>query len=220
MLQDFVRPYEKEANRQRELSGLKTRQFYYNISNLKPAEGQELAFQIIENYTIEFMKGIRTDGILLIGGIGSGKTLMASSVANSIINYKTLRDNKINIFDFKVLDTWWLDSYYNIVNFISVYELFERYKATPYPNFFCKFKECPLLILDDLGAEKSNEFLQAKLFEIIDYRYNEYLPIIITTNCVPEELKEHVGHRTYDRIRSMCSLVSVTAKSQRKTATV
>ena len=79
-------------------------------------------------------------------------------------------------------------------------------------------KTVELLVLDDLGAEKSSEWTKSVLFEIIDYRYNEMLPILITTNCPPKELKAKIGDRSYDRIREMCALVPVTAESQRKTA--
>ena len=81
-------------------------------------------------------------------------------------------------------------------------------------------KDVELLILDDMGAEKTSDWVCSVLFEIIDHRYNACLPLLVTTNCVPEELKKQIGARNFDRLREMCSLVSVTAKSQRPTAAV
>ena len=55
---------------------------------------------------------------------------------------------------------------------------------------------CGLLILDDLGAEKGTDWACAKLDEIIDFRYLERRPTIITSNLSPDQLPL----RTADRI--------------------
>lgn len=46
-------------------------------------------------------------------------------------------------------------------------------------DFFCKV---PLLALDDLGTESTTPWVQEKLDTIIDYRYVNNLPLIVTTN--------------------------------------
>ena len=43
-----------------------------------------------------------------------------------------------------------------------------------------RLKKTPLLVLDDLGAEESTPWAEEKLFQILDYRYNTWLPTIIT----------------------------------------
>ena len=70
--------------------------------------------------------------------------------------------------------------------------------------------------MDDLGAEKPTEWTKERLFEIVDYRYSEELPIVITTNRTPKEMIDSLGARIYDRIKEMCVLVSTAAPSQRK----
>ena len=40
----------------------------------------------------------------------------------------------------------------------------------------------PLLVLDDLGVEKSSDWVQEKLDTIVDYRYFRGLPLVVTTN--------------------------------------
>ena len=44
------------------------------------------------------------------------------------------------------------------------------------------YSSVDLLIIDDLGKEKTTEWVLEKLFLIINNRYNNYLPIVITTN--------------------------------------
>ncbi len=78
-----------------------------------------------------------------------------------------------------------------------------------------RYSRIKLLILDDMGTEKSTEWANERLFEVIDNRYNENLPIIITTNLPPEQLKKIVGDRIFDRIREVCKLYTITESSHR-----
>lgn len=214
-------------------AGLKKRQFSYYINSLsiKPQKGQEQAFEAITDFTENYLSEKKPDGLLLVGGVGSGKTFMVSSVVNNIIDnineeeFVWLKPPSDYVLENMTVDFNWLDRYIDYVCFISVTELFEKLKASIatqetwfYDKMIQHLKTVQLLVLDDLGAEKSSEWTKSVLFEIIDYRYNELLPILVTTNCPPKELKEKIGDRSYDRIREMCALVPVTAESQRKTA--
>ncbi len=59
-------------------------------------------------------------------------------------------------------------------------------------NFYLKI---PLLVLDDLGAEYSTPWVRERLEVIIDYRYEQRLPTVITTNCSLDELPERISSR-------------------------
>jgi len=81
-------------------------------------------------------------------------------------------------------------------------------------------KNASLLILDDLGAENSTDWAREKIYEIIDSRYRDKKPIIITTNLKLEQLMEKLAggdrvYRTYDRIIEMCTPVEVKGKARR-----
>lgn len=108
------------------------------------------------------------------------------------------------------------------VIFIGFTELFERLK----PNSDGKdeklmqnVKKTKLLVIDDFGAGKITEWMADKLFELIDYRYCEELPIIFTTNVLPDKLKTVIGDRVTDRLKEMCEIVVVTSQSQRTSPT-
>ena len=76
-----------------------------------------------------------------------------------------------------------------------------------------------LLIIDDLGAERSTEFAQEQVFNIIDARYRSGKPMIITTNLTAEEIKnpQEVGYaRIYDRILERCFPIAVMGESRRR----
>src|SRR5690606_36955822 len=94
-----------------------------------------------------------------------------------------------------------------VVVFISMPELLNKIKATFNENnketeeqILKALRICDLLIIDDLGAEKTSEWVQEKLFTIIDTRYKRQKPIMATSNIRPADLIDKIGKRAYDRI--------------------
>ncbi|MBU1072875.1 ATP-binding protein [bacterium] len=71
-----------------------------------------------------------------------------------------------------------------------------------------------VLILDDLGVEKENEWVTEKLFQILNRRYQAELPTVIITNCRLEELEP----RIYDRLSDddLCTRCQILAPSYRQ----
>ena len=61
-----------------------------------------------------------------------------------------------------------------------------------------------LLHLDDLGAEKSTDWVLETLYTIVNQRYQEQRSVIITTNFDHDKLKEQVGERIVSRLADMC----------------
>ena len=64
-------------------------------------------------------------------------------------------------------------------------------------------KTVPLLVLDDLGAQKTTEWVTERLFVIINARYDDLLPTIITSNIYLEELRQLRMGSLVDRIVEM-----------------
>ena len=84
-------------------------------------------------------------------------------------------------------------------------------------------KEAPFLVLDDLGAEKMTEWVGEQLFCIVNHRYNEQLPTVVTSNYSPTQVIAHMatvdargkviddmqGQRIMSRIYGMCERVEI-----------
>lgn len=76
------------------------------------------------------------------------------------------------------------------------------------------FKGCQLLVLDDLGVEKPTEWAQARLDSIIDHRWLNQLPTVVTTNAKSEDLPPRIVDRLQDW---RCGrVVQISAASYRK----
>lgn len=76
-------------------------------------------------------------------------------------------------------------------------------------------EDAPLLVLDDLGAEKPSEWVREQLYVIINRRYENMLPTIVTTNCSTQELVDRVGQRTVSRLIEMTTPYKINAKDYR-----
>lgn len=106
--------------------------------------------------------------------------------------------------------TWqWLLSLQVRVMYYQVEILLDELRAAQFAEpgalhrLLHSLKSCRLLVLDDLGAEKGTEFGAAKLDAIIDHRYVNGLPTIITANTLelPDRILDRCREGTLVRIR-------------------
>lgn len=136
-------------------------------------------------------------GLLLFGTVGTGKTFLAACVANALID-----------MGIPCLVT----NFARIAN--EVQGMFEG-KQEYYDNL----NKFPLLVIDDLSAERKTEYMQEIVFNVIDARYRANLPLIVTTNLTREELL-HPSDLTYQRIFSrlfeMTVPIEVTGEDRRQ----
>lgn len=82
----------------------------------------------------------------------------------------------------------------------------------------------PLLLLDDLGTEKLSEFTEETTTRIVNYRYNESLPLLITTNLpvrtggtAAQDLVTRLGDRLASRLAQTATIVSFDGPDLRRT---
>ncbi|MEU5518723.1 ATP-binding protein [Streptomyces griseoaurantiacus] len=61
----------------------------------------------------------------------------------------------------------------------------------------------PVLILDDLGAARTSEWVEEITYRLINQRYNRMLPTLITTNLAIGDLRVGLGDRVASRLAEM-----------------
>lgn len=84
-------------------------------------------------------------------------------------------------------------------------------------DILAQIRTTDLLVLDDLGAEHSTSWAEEKLFQIVNFRYEERLPTIITTSLRLQDLyqyRERIASRLHDR--RVVNLVPVEADDYRR----
>jgi DNA replication protein DnaC len=77
------------------------------------------------------------------------------------------------------------------------------------------YSNVQLLVLDDLGAEKTSDFALQSLYIIIDKRYSEMRHTIITSNLSVDEIAGKVGDRIASRIAGMCRVIELKGRDRR-----
>ena len=149
----------------------------------------------VDNFTELKKEG---KGLLLHGGVGTGKTFAACEVANALIDK-----------GYHVLVT----NFARIVNTLQ-----STYEKQEYIDSLNRFS---LLVLDDLGIERDTPFMREQVYNIVDSRYRAGLPMIITTNLTIEKIKspdDIENKRIYDRVLERCFPVEVSGGSRRRKA--
>lgn len=140
-------------------------------------------------------------GLLLWGDVGTGKSFAAACIANELTNRNV---------------SCLMTTFIRISN-----ELQGRSKDDR--NAFIKsLNSYKLLIIDDLGAERSSEFIQEQVFDVIDARYRSGKPLIVTTNLTFGQLKKPdnmTQARIYDRVLEMTAPIRFEHQRRRGLAT-
>jgi DNA replication protein DnaC len=144
---------------------------------LSPLQAQSLSAAL--NQAQQFAQ--RLEGwLLLMGGYGCGKTHLAAAIANFAVEHgvPTL--------------------------FLTVPDLLDQlrfaYEAedTTFEERFEEIRNATLLILDDFGTQNATPWAQEKLFQILNYRYINRLPTVITTNLSLDEIEMRIRSRLQD----------------------
>lgn len=148
------------------------------------------------------------NGLFISGPPGTGKTHIAAAIANHLIAQG------------------------RPVVCMTMIDLLERIKRTyskgdvDEGSVLRIYKTVPLLVIDDIGKEPPTEWAISTVYNIINGRYEAYLPTIVTTNYDTETLIQRMTPRdtrdnttakaTIDRLLEMCRGIALTGQSWRQ----
>ena len=62
-----------------------------------------------------------------------------------------------------------------------------------------------LLVLDEMGRANPTPTVRDRLHSLLNERMNWHRPIIVTTNCSPEVVREHIGEAGLSRLTALCA---------------
>lgn len=133
-------------------------------------------------------------GLLFYGSVGTGKTYIASCIANALL----AKDVPTVIIEAQKI----------------VGMSFEQYEAVR-----GLITTANLLVLDDLGAERATEFARERIFDVVDERIKNNRPLIVTTNYTPMDMGTTTDirlARIFDRITANTLRVEMAGASVRQ----
>jgi DNA replication protein DnaC len=144
--------------------------------------------------TVEWLDGYRSGarhGFTILGDHGSGKTWEAMALARAL-----LVEDRIP------------------VQTVTAPELLEVLRPGGSGDIG-QFKVAPVLVLDDLGTEKVTDWVDEQLYTIAGFRASRTLPMIITSNLKPDEIKKRYDARLVQRLFGGSVLLRIEGESIR-----
>lgn len=193
---------QKERERQERLKRIRHRShvpaLYEDASfeKFQKNKHNQAIFKMVKNFADQFDQMMKLGkGLLLHGTVGTGKTYSAACIANAL-----------------------LDAGYTVF-WTSTYEMLKLRSDDEEEKYEDLILGSSLLIVDDLGAERSTEFGRERVFSYVDSRCSTNKPTIYTTNLdfdkmvKPETQDES---RIFDRILKRCFPIAFTGESWRR----
>lgn len=160
-------------------------------------QGMDKVFKICEHYANNF-KEFGYESLLLWGDTGNGKTMLAAAVHNK------LQQDGITVVFISMPDL-----------LAKIKNTFNRSNNETEEQVMKGLMLCDLLIIDDLGAEKVNDWVEETVFRIIDGRVKRQKPILATSNLNIDQLKDKLGKRVTDRLTEVTQPLENKASSFR-----
>jgi len=141
-----------------------------------------------------------TTGLFLYSRLtGTGKSTVACSIALEYIVKKLQLDYRTG------RRTEQLVKFINVTDFLEDLRkgMNDKEAAEVALSVTHTLKQVPLLIMDDLGAEKTSEWVRERLLNIVSDRYDSERTIIFTSNHSPQEIEMVLGARVRSRLEGM-----------------
>ena len=172
---------------------------FSTFSNTEETPDNKRQLAICKRYAEKFDELLeKNQGLLLYGSVGTGKTHLACCIGNALM------DRMYPVFA------------------TSLVKIVQRSRSAKGDDdeeaFLRRMNTAKLLILDDLGAERSTEYALEIVYNVIDSRYRSGKPMIVTTNLSMNEMQRATDiryRRIYDRIFEVCYPVEFTGTSWR-----
>jgi DNA replication protein DnaC len=136
-------------------------------------------------------------GLWFMGPVGTGKTTLAMLVSKA------------------ALETGRSVAIYSLPRLLN--EIRDTHRAErSHIDLLDRLTAVDLLHIDDVGAERKNEWVLEELYSIVNSRYEEQRSIVITTNIDDHDaLCEQIGARTVSRLTEMCQEMLLSGEDRR-----
>lgn len=198
--------YRKMINNIYKDNYMKKRLQKYNFENVSDTYEDTFIINQLIKFADLCIKSEMKNGLIIFGNIGYEKTYLSACIAN-----KMIEQNKIALMEksSSIIDR--IKGSFNKEG-LSEMEIIELYSNVD------------MLIIDDFGNENLSKWALEKLYKIISNRYDNELPIVITTRYNKEKLIEQLSTENDTEIaeeivkvlNEMCYGIAITEERKTK----
>lgn len=132
----------------------------------------------------EVREGKRVRNVIMSGKPGTGKSHLACAVVHELCETKIVRRLVLADMIRTIRDTWRRDADMTETQVLEFYG-----------------SEVDLLMIEEVGTTSGSEDEKARVFAVLNARYENCLPTVIVTNLGMEALVAELGERVIDRLR-------------------
>lgn len=148
-------------------------------------DGQRHALTAARDFAEQFEEHAERGTVLILAGrTGTGKGHLAAAASMQII-----RSGHTAMFATAREILLWLRASWTDKEAPSELDILNR------------LVDVDLLVIDEIGVQFGTDAERDQLFSVIDGRYREQRPMILTTNLSPAKLKDVIGERSFSRLR-------------------
>jgi DNA replication protein DnaC len=194
--EEKIRKAKEEVSRLRGLSLMDAKVVDSTFDKFQTTTDNAYALKVCQRYATAFDTMMeKNQGLLFYGNPGTGKTFAAACIANSL-----------------------LENMHSVIMTSFVKLIADPFAGEDEERTIQRINRCDLLIIDDLGAERSTDYALEKVYDIVDSRYRARKPMLLTTNLSLKEMQatNDIRYaRIYDRIFEVCFPLEFKGKSWR-----
>jgi DNA replication protein DnaC len=195
------RPQQVERRRSRSLSAVIPRK-YRGVSFDRPpvSDLPVPQVQVVKRFVRDIDANLDSGrGLWFEGTVGTGKTTLAMLVSRAALDAR----RSVAIYSLPRL-------------LAEIRATFEADSEGSYVDFLDRLAAVDLLHVDDVGAERTSDWVLEQLYAIVNARYEDERSVIITTNLERDPLVEQIKERTVSRLEEMCTLVPLYGEDARR----
>ncbi|MBO5141014.1 MAG: ATP-binding protein [Peptococcaceae bacterium] len=178
-----------------EQSGMSAAMQQYRFENFyldgfdKPEDIQKKV-EWCKQFARQIVNGTCNDSLFLRGDVGRGKTHLSSAIANAV-----LAGGKTVIYK----------------RAADLFDMIRRYKyeesTQRWHEVLNQLISCDLLVIDDLGAERTTDFVTEQLVLLLEERNYRNKPWIINSNLKLSQIQDSYNTRVSDRIMDRATAI-------------
>jgi len=160
-----------------------------------------IKFRDIECDKTKIIKQGIEQSMFITGTAGVGKTVLMAGIIKEILK---VREREVEWISYPGFIMELQSSFRSKDDEVTPFERAEEIASFP-----------GTLAIDDIGAEKMTAFVQQITYYIINYREQEMLHTLITSNFSLQQIDDQIDTRVSSRIGGMCKIVKLTGKDRR-----